>query len=71
MISFQELTGMEGEIITMQEIFAFEQKGLNAEGKVRGQFLSRGIRPKFSERLAAKGINLPGNLFSPRVLLEA
>ncbi|GFK93681.1 Putative conjugal transfer protein [Fundidesulfovibrio magnetotacticus] len=70
MISFQELTGMEGEIITMQEIFAFEQKGLNAEGKVRGQFLSRGIRPKFSERLSAKGINLPGNLFAPRVLLE-
>ncbi len=70
LMSFQELTGMEGDIITMQEIFAFEQKGLSPENKVRGQFLSRGIRPKFSARLEAKGITLPGNLFTPRVLME-
>ena len=70
MISFQELTGMEGEIITMQEIFAFEQRGLAADGKAKGVFLSRGIRPMFSARLEAKGISLPGNLFAPRVLLE-
>jgi pilus assembly protein CpaF len=70
MISFQELSGMEGEVITMQEIFAFEQKGLGPDGKVRGAFVSRGIRPKFSDRLTAKGINLPGSLFEPKALAE-
>jgi len=66
MISFQELSGMEGEVITMQEIFAFEQTGVSPEGKVKGAFLARGIRPKFSSRLEAKGIALPGSLFDPK-----
>jgi pilus assembly protein CpaF len=70
MISFQELSGMEGEVITMQEIFAFELKGLSPEGKVKGAFVSRGIRPKFSARLESKGINLPGNLFEPKIIME-
>ena len=70
MISFQEITGMEGEVITMQEIFAFEQHGLAADGKVRGRYVSRGIRPRFSERIEAKGIKLPGNLFVQRTMLD-
>ena len=70
MISFQELSGMEGEIITMQEIFAFEQKGVNPDGKVRGAFLARGVRPKFSSRLEAKGISLPASMFEPKPMVE-
>ncbi|WP_423747963.1 CpaF family protein [Fundidesulfovibrio agrisoli] len=70
MISFQEITGMEGEVITMQEIFAFEQLGLAPDGKVRGRYVSRGIRPRFSERIEAKGIKLPGNLFVQRTMLD-
>ncbi|MHC1700865.1 MAG: CpaF family protein [Humidesulfovibrio sp.] len=65
LISFQEITGMEGEMITMQEIFAFEQSGLDERGKVKGRFVSRGIRPKFSERLAARGVTLDQHLFAP------
>ncbi|MBU1040973.1 MAG: CpaF family protein [Proteobacteria bacterium] len=65
LISFQEITGMEGEMITMQEIFAFEQTGLDEGGKVKGRFVSRGIRPKFSERLAARGVALDQHLFAP------
>ncbi|MDQ7836653.1 MAG: ATPase, T2SS/T4P/T4SS family [Humidesulfovibrio sp.] len=65
LISFQEITGMEGEMITMQEIFAFEQTGLDERGKVKGRFVSRGIRPKFSDRLAARGVTLDQHLFAP------
>ncbi|MBA4356634.1 MAG: CpaF family protein [Humidesulfovibrio sp.] len=65
LISFQEITGMEGEMITMQEIFAFEQSGLDERGTVQGRFVSRGIRPKFSERLAARGVTLDQHLFAP------
>ncbi|MDO9632584.1 MAG: ATPase, T2SS/T4P/T4SS family, partial [Humidesulfovibrio sp.] len=65
LISFQEITGMEGEMITMQEIFAFEQSGLDEGGKVKGRFVTRGIRPKFSERLLARGVTLDQNLFTP------
>ena len=65
LISFQEVTGMEGEMITMQEIFAFEQSGLDERGKVKGRFVSRGIRPKFSDRLAARGVSLDQHLFAP------
>ncbi|MBU1229881.1 MAG: CpaF family protein [Proteobacteria bacterium] len=65
LISFQEITGMEGEMITMQEIFAFEQTGLDERGKVQGRFTSRGIRPKFSDRLAARGVLLDQHLFAP------
>ncbi|WP_316897733.1 CpaF family protein [Pseudodesulfovibrio indicus] len=62
-ISIQEVTGMEGEMITMQEIFAFEQIGLNAEGKVEGYFTSRGIRPKFAEKLERMGFPFPADMF--------
>jgi pilus assembly protein CpaF len=58
-----ELTGMEGDVITMQDIFVFERTGLNAAGKVTGRFRATGIRPKASERLAASGVDLPMQLF--------
>jgi len=63
LISFSEITGMEGEIITMQEIFAFKKKGVGEDGKVLGDFLPTGIRPKFAEQLLTSGIRLPMEMF--------
>src|SRR5262249_28020307 len=61
--SISEITGMEGDVITMQEIFAFEKTGLNPDGKVMGFFRATGIRPKCSDRLASSGVNLPVDMF--------
>ncbi len=61
--SISEITGMEGDTITMQEIFVFEKLGVNAEGKVLGRFRATGVRPKVCERLRAAGIVLPGSMF--------
>ncbi|MEO7493434.1 MAG: CpaF family protein [Massilia sp.] len=63
--SIQEITGMEGDIITMQEIFAFRQTGVGADGAVEGYFHATGVRPKFTERLRAFGIVLPDAMFDP------
>ena len=63
--SIQEITGMEGEIITMQEIFAFRQTGIDANGKVTGHFQATGIRPKFADKLRNHGVNLPDSMFDP------
>jgi pilus assembly protein CpaF len=62
-----EITGMEGDIITMQDIFVFEKAGLNADGKVLGRFRATGVRPKCAERLKAAGILLPSNMFEGTV----
>jgi pilus assembly protein CpaF len=58
-----ELTGMEGEVITMHEIFLFEKTGLRHDGKVCGRFRATGIRPKCSDRLAQSGFHLPADMF--------
>jgi pilus assembly protein CpaF len=58
-----EITGMEGEVITMQDIFLFERAGLTQQGKVAGRFRATGIRPKCTEKLAAVGIQLPMTMF--------
>ena len=63
--SIQEITGMEGDIITMQEIYTFEQTGIAADGTVQGHFRATGIRPKFAERLRVYGIPLREELFDP------
>jgi pilus assembly protein CpaF len=63
--SIQEITGMEGDIITMQEIFAFRQTGIGEDGAVQGYFHATGIRPKFADRLRSFGINLPDAMFDP------
>ena len=62
-LNIAEITGMEGDVITMQDIFVFEKSGVGADGKVVGRFRATGIRPKASERLAASGIDLPMALF--------
>jgi pilus assembly protein CpaF len=61
--SISEITGMEGDVITMQEIFMFEKVGITAEGKVIGKFRATGVRPKCSDRLRAAGIQLPATMF--------
>ena len=58
-----EITGMEGEIITMQDLFLFEKTGVGEDGRVTGRFRATGIRPKCSERLASSGIQLPVDMF--------
>jgi pilus assembly protein CpaF len=61
--SITEVTGMEGEVVTIQDIFVFEKRGLSPEGKVLGRFAATGIRPKFYEKLLAAGIRLRPDLF--------
>jgi pilus assembly protein CpaF len=62
-VTVSEITGMEGDVITMQEIFLFEKAGVTQDGKVIGRFRATGVRPKACERLKASGIHLPPNMF--------
>jgi pilus assembly protein CpaF len=65
LVSLQEVNGMEGDVITMSEIFAFERTGVDKEGNVLGQLRATGVVPAFQRRLARRGIELPIELFSP------
>jgi pilus assembly protein CpaF len=58
-----ECVGMEGELVTMQDIFVFEKTGLTEQGRVTGRFRATGIRPKFYDRLRASGIQIPASVF--------
>jgi pilus assembly protein CpaF len=71
LVSVSELTGMEGEVVTMQEIFRFRQTGMSAEGIVQGKFEATGIRPRFLDQVMAHGITLPADLFRPDAKFEA
>jgi len=64
-IGISELTGMEGPIVTMQDLFLFHKQGFDENKKVRGYFAPTGIRPKFTDKLYAAGITLPSELFNP------
>ncbi|MGE4299904.1 MAG: CpaF family protein [Desulfovibrionaceae bacterium] len=64
-VSLCEVTGMEGEMISMQEIFAFDQTGIDDKGRVRGVFRPMGVRPRFADRLEAMGVVLGRELFDP------
>jgi pilus assembly protein CpaF len=61
--SIAEITGMEGEIVTMQDIFTFRKRGVKETGEVLGEFEPSGIRPKFAERLTVTGVHLPAAMF--------
>jgi pilus assembly protein CpaF len=65
--SITEVTGIETDIVTLQEIFVFEKRGLSPEGKVLGRFAATGILPKFNEKLLAAGIRLPLDMFDETV----
>jgi pilus assembly protein CpaF len=70
MTSVQEITGMEGDVITLQEIFTYEQKGLDQQGHLKGRFRATGVRPKFMERFAARGVTVPSDLFDAGKVYE-
>jgi len=67
LVSISEVTGMEGDVVSMQEIFVFERRGLDENGNVRGAFHATGIRPKFADRLAAAGCRLRLSLLDSHV----
>ncbi|MBZ5516330.1 MAG: CpaF family protein [Acidobacteriia bacterium] len=60
---FTEIAGMDEDVVSMQDIFLFEKRGVAPGGRVLGRFSATGIRPKFSEKLKVSGINLPATLF--------
>jgi pilus assembly protein CpaF len=70
LVSLQEITGMEGDVITMQEIFSFQQTGLSPEGQVKGRFVFNGIRPKFMDIFRMVGIKVPMEYFDTAVVME-
>jgi pilus assembly protein CpaF len=61
--SVSEITGMEGDVITMQEIFRFDKLGIGQDGRVVGRFVATGVRPKVCDRLRAAGVQLRPDLF--------
>ena len=69
-IALSEIVGMEGETITMQDIFTFKKKGIAEDGTVVGEFRATGVRPKFAERLAVSGIHLPMKMFDQPVAVS-
>jgi pilus assembly protein CpaF len=62
-ISVAEITGMEGNVVTMQDIFVYRKHGIRENGEVLGEFVATGVRPKFAERLVVSGIHLPVSMF--------
>lgn len=70
LVSLSEVTGMEGDVITMQEIFRFRQTGVGNDGQVVGRFEATGIRPRFIETFVSHGISLPSSLFRPEAKID-
>jgi len=69
-ISLQEVTGMEGDVITMQEVYRFTQTGVAPDGSVEGHFRATGVRPKFMERLKSYGLEVSESTFDPSLIYE-
>ena len=65
LVKLTEIVGMEEDVITTQDIFVFEQQGIDKDGRVRGVVRATGVRPRFSERLQRAGVHLPHDLFDP------
>ena len=70
LISLQEVTGMEGDVITMQEVYRFTQTGVEPDGTVAGHFRATGVRPKFMERLKSYGLQVSELTFDPSLIYE-
>jgi pilus assembly protein CpaF len=70
LVSVSEVTGMEGDVITMQEIFRFRQTGVAGDGQVEGRFEATGIRPRFVDQFLSHGIKLPASLFRPEAQID-
>jgi pilus assembly protein CpaF len=69
-MSIHEITGMEGDVITTQEIFYFDRKTTNQDGNVEGDFRATGVRPNLAERIAAYGIPLNKDIFNPDYIFK-
>jgi pilus assembly protein CpaF len=69
-VSVHEITGMEGDVVTMQEIFAFKQTGIDSKGMVKGRFVTAGIMPKFVEKFKTMNIPVPYDLFDENNVME-
>jgi pilus assembly protein CpaF len=69
--SVTEIVGMEGDVIVTQDIFLYQQQGVDASGKAHGRFVATGVRPAFAARLQTLGFDLHPALFTQRVLLKA
>ena len=69
-VSLQEIVGMEGNVITMQEIFSFEQTGVSKDGRVQGRFKIAGLLPRFVDRFKANGIPVPQEIFGRSFVME-
>jgi pilus assembly protein CpaF len=67
MLYLNEIVGMEGEVIVMQEIFRYDMLGMTEEGKLKGRFRATGIRPKFMTQLEALGVDLTAKVFRENV----
>ena len=65
-VSIAEITGMEGNVVTMQDIFTFQKRGIRENGEVLGNFMATGVRPKCAERLLVSGVHLPTDMFENR-----
>jgi pilus assembly protein CpaF len=70
LVSLQEITGMEGNVITVQEIFSFRKTMIDPEGNVKGRFQFHGIRPRFTEKFKVAGIPIQEALFDPSNFVE-
>jgi pilus assembly protein CpaF len=70
LVSLQEITGMEGNMITLQELFAFQQRASSNGDKVEGAFVCKGIRPRFMDRVKMSGVTVPHDIFDPTKVVE-
>jgi len=68
--SLSEITGMEGEVVTLNDIFSFQQTGVDGQGRVKGRFAATGIRPKFVQKFESLGMQVPPDLFNPHRVYE-
>jgi pilus assembly protein CpaF len=69
-VSMQEITGMEGDVITLHEIFLFQQTGIGPDGTVLGHFRATGIRPNFVDRMRIRGVVVDDEIFDPMLSYE-
>ena len=65
-----EIVGMEQDTVVMQDIYSFEQDGIDESGRAHGRFLAHGIRPTFMPRLESAGVRLPSSAFRARVMMQ-
>jgi pilus assembly protein CpaF len=70
LLSLSELTGMEGDVVTMQDIFRYRQTGVSADGQTLGRFEATGIRPRFLDHVETHGLTLSSELFRPDAKFE-